>query len=166
MRWLTFFCILLCISIFQSTLLHWINIGDAAPDLYFSLVIFYSFITDVKQNAITSWITGLSKDVFSSGNLGINSIFFVAVGLLIWSIRGVLFKGHIITQVLITFIFSILYNILYASYIVVSFHSFHFLTSLREIFICSLYTAMIIPILFWILSKFQPTRIFFSMRDK
>jgi rod shape-determining protein MreD len=166
MRWFTFLCILLCISIVQSTVIQRITIGSATPDLYFSLVVFYSFITDIKRNTLVNWITGLSKDLLSAGNLGINSIFFVAIGLLIWSVRGLLFRGHIITQVLVTFVFSIMYNALYAAYIIVSFHSLHFLTAAWNIFICSLYTAMIVPVLFWIFSRFQPTRRFFSIGDK
>ena len=42
MRWFTFLCILFCISLIQSSLTYWINIGSAVPDLYFSLIIFYS----------------------------------------------------------------------------------------------------------------------------
>ncbi|MCF6159470.1 MAG: rod shape-determining protein MreD [wastewater metagenome] len=166
MRWFTFFCIILCISLFQSTMMHWIAIGSAVPDLYFPLVIYYSFITDMKRNAIINWIIGLSKDLFSEGSLGINSIFFVAIGILIWSIRGVVFRGHIITQILVTFIFSILYNMLYATYIAISFHSLHLLPTVWKILICSLYTAMIVPALFWVLNTFQPTHKFSLTRDK
>src|SRR3990167_1088316 len=86
MRWLTFFCILLCISIFQSALINWINIGTSVPDLYFPLVVFYSFLTDFKRNTIANWFAGLSKDLFSEGHFGLNSVFFVAAGFLLWSI--------------------------------------------------------------------------------
>lgn len=166
MRWFTFFCILICISAFQSTMIKWITIGSAVPDLYFSLVVFYSFLTDIKRNTITNWFTGLSKDLLSEGSLGINSVFFVAIGLLIWSIRGILYKGHLITQVLITFIFSVIYNIFYAAYVAVSFRSLNLLPTLWVIFICSLYTAVIIPVLFWILGKFQPNQRLFSVGDR
>src|SRR5574337_161366 len=99
MRWFTFFYILICISLFQSTMMHLINIGTAVPDLYFPFVVFYSFLPDVKRNTITNWFTGLSKDLLSEGSLGINSIFFIAVGFLIWSFREILFRGHLVTQV-------------------------------------------------------------------
>ena len=55
--------------------MNWINIGSAAPDLYFPLVIFYSFLADIKRNTITNWFVGMSKDLFSEGSFGINSVF-------------------------------------------------------------------------------------------
>lgn len=161
MRWFTFFCILLSISLFQSTLMHWINIGSATPDLYFPLVIFYSFLADMKRNTITNWFVGMSKDLFSEGSFGVNSVFFVAMGFFVWSIRGILFRGHLVTQVLVTFIFSCIYNILYAAHTTLSFHSLSLSATIWTIFICSLYTAMIVPVLFWIFSKLQPTQQFF-----
>ncbi|MDE2216196.1 MAG: rod shape-determining protein MreD [Planctomycetota bacterium] len=166
MRWLTFFCILLCVSLFQSTLMNWINLGLAVPDLYFPLILFYSFLSDFKQNTIANWFTGMAKDLFSEGGFGINSILFVAVGFFIWSVRGILYRGHLITQVLSAFIFSIIYNILYAAHISLSFHSLNFSTTLWVIFICSFYTAVLAPLMFWIFSKFQPTQMLFSIRDK
>lgn len=166
MRWVTFFCILLCISLFQSTMIHWINIGSAVPDLYLPLVVFYSLLTDMKRSTFTNWLTGLSKDLFSEGSLGINSVFFVALGFFIWSVRGIFYRGHLITQVLITFIFSIIYNVLYTLHTIISFHSPGFSTSLWLIFIYSLYTAVFAPVLFWIFSKFQPAQGFFPIREK
>ena len=158
MRWFTFFCILLGISLFQSTLMNWINIGAAAPDLYFPLVVFYSFLTDIKRNTVANWFVGMSKDLFSEGSFGINSVFFVAMGFFVWSIRGILFRGHLVTQVLVTFIFSCIYNILYAVHTTLSFHSLSLSATIWTIFICSLYTAMIVPVLFWIFSKLQPVQ--------
>ena len=158
MRWFTFFCIIVCISLTQTTLIHWINIGQAVPDLYFPLIVFYSFLTDMKRNTIANWFAGLSKDLFSDGYFGINAVFFVAIGLLLWSMRGILYRGHVVTQVTTTFIFSFMYNILYALHTTASFHSLRFFSTLWIIFICSLYTALIVPVLFWIFSKFQPTQ--------
>jgi hypothetical protein len=67
----------------------------------------------------------------------------------------------LVTQVLITFIFSVIYNVLYAIHVSISFHSLRLSTTLWIIFICSSYTAMIVPVLFWIFNKFQPTQKFF-----
>ncbi|HHT9106362.1 MAG TPA: rod shape-determining protein MreD [Candidatus Wujingus californicus] len=164
MRWITFFCILLCISLFQSTLINWINIGLAVPDLYFPLVVFYSFTTDFKRNTITSWCAGMAKDLFSEGSFGVYSVFFVAVGFLLWSVRGILFRGHLVTQIIITFIFSLVYNLLYAVYTAISFNSLTPLTTIWIIFICSLYTAFLVPIMFLIFNKFQPAKRFFINR--
>lgn len=163
MRWFTFFCILFCIALFQSTMMPWVNLGSAVPDLYFPFVVFYSFLTDAKRNTIANWFTGLSKDLFSEGSFGLNSVFFVAVGFFIWSFREILFRGHLVTQVFITFIFSLIYNVLYAIHVSISFHSLRLSTTLWVIFVCSLYTAMIVPVLFWIFNKFQPTqKLFFN----
>ena len=166
MRWFTFFCILFCVSLFQSTMMHWVNLGSAVPDLYFPFVVFYSFLTDVKRNTIANWFTGLSKDLFSEGSFGINSVFFVAVGFFIWSFREILFRGHLVTQVFITFVFSVIYNVLYAIHVSISFHSLRLSTTVWMIFICSVYTAMLVPVLFWIFNKFQPTQKLFFNQGK
>jgi rod shape-determining protein MreD len=147
-------------------MIHWINFGPAVPDLYFPLVVFYAFITDMKRNAIANWFTGLSKDLFSEGSFGINSIFFVAAGFFIWSVREILFRGHLVTQVLITFIFSVIYNVLYAIHVSISFHTLHFPTTLWIILSCSLYTSMLVPVLFWIFNKFCLSGGFFPIRGE
>jgi len=165
MRWFTFLCILFCISLFQSTLMYWINLGSAAPDLYFPLVVFYSFLTDMKRNTLANWLTGMSKDLFSEGRFGINSVFFVAIGFFIWSFREMLFRGHLVTQILITFIFSLIYNIVYTIHLAISFHSLCLSATLWMIFCCSLYTAMFVPVLFWIFNKLQPTQKLFLIKD-
>ncbi len=164
MRWFTFLCILFCISLIQSSLTYWINIGSAVPDLYFSLIIFYSFLADLKQNAIANWLTGFSKDMVSEGPFGMNSVFFVAIGFFVWSSRGLLYRGHVITHVLVTFIFAFIYNVLYAIHTATSFHSLCFSATVWTIFACSLYTAMVIPIFFWVFGKFQPTQNLFHNR--
>jgi len=143
-------------------MMDWVNIGTAVPDLYFPLVVFYSFFIDVRRNAVTNWFTGLSKDFFSEGSLGINAIFFVAIGFLIWSIRGVLFRGHIFTGILVTFVFSIVYNLLYALHTAIVFRSINISATAWIIFACSLYTSLIAPLFFYILNKFQPANEYFS----
>ncbi len=146
-------------------MIHRINFGPAVPDLYFPLVVFYSFLTDLKRNTIANWFTGFAKDLFSEGSLGINSIFFVAVGFFIWSFREILFRGHLVTQILITFLFSLVYNVLYAAHASLSFHSLPLSSTLWIIFSCSLYTAMVVPALFWIFNKFHHgRRLFFNQR--
>lgn len=165
MRWLTFLCILFCISLFQSTQMHWINLGPAVPDLYFPLVVFYSFLTDMKRNTFANWLTGMSKDLFSEGSFGINSVFFIATGFFIWSFREMLYRGHLVTQILITFIFSFIYNVVYAIHLAISFHSLCLSETIWMIFCCSLYTAMSVPVLFWIFGRFQPTQKLFLFKD-
>ena len=165
MRWFPFFCILFSISLFQSTLMYWITLGSAAPDLYFPFVVFYSFLTDIKRNTLANWLTGMSQDVFSEGSFGINSVFFVAIGFFVWSFREILFRGHLVTQILITFIFSVIYNIAYTIHQEIFFYSLSLSATLWMIFCCSLYTAMIVPVLFWILKKFQPTQKLFFIKD-
>jgi rod shape-determining protein MreD len=145
--------------------MYWINIGSAVPDLYIPLVIFYSLLLDIRQNTITNWLTGLSKDLLSDGGIGINPIFFIAIGFFVWATRGILYKGHLVTQTLITFIFSIIYNTLCALHTVIAFRSLEFTATVWMIFVCSLYTAMVVPILFWIIGKFQPSQMLFSIKD-
>ncbi|MCC7211471.1 MAG: rod shape-determining protein MreD [Candidatus Brocadia sp.] len=164
MRWFTFFCMLFCISLFQSTLMYWINLGTAAPDLYFPFVVFYAFLTDVKRNTVANWLTGMSKDLFSEGSFGMNSVLFVAIGFFLWSSREILFRGHLVTQILITFIFSVIYNIIYTIHVEISFHSLCFSSTLRMIFCSSFYTAMVVPVLFWIFNRFQPTHKLFFIK--
>jgi rod shape-determining protein MreD len=142
--------------------MNWINIGTATPDLYFSLVVFYSFFIDVKRNVVTSWFIGISKDLLSEGTLGVNAIFFVAVGFFIWSIRGVLFRGHLVTKILVTFIFSLLYNVLYALHTAISCRSADISSTIWMIFICSSYTAAVTPFLFYLFNKLQPAKNFRS----
>lgn len=144
--------------------MSWINLGSAAPDLYFLFVVFYAFLTDVKRNTLANWLTGISKDLLSEGSFGINSVFFVAIGFFLWSFREILFRGHVVTQILITFIFSVIYNIVYTIHLEISFHSLCLAPTLRMILCCSFYTAMVVPALFWIFNKFQPTQKLFFIK--
>ena len=115
MPWITIISAILCISLIQTTLLHHISFLGIQPDLFVIFLVFHSLNANLERSFHASWAVGLTKDIFSEGPFGLNTVLFIIAGYLISIVRGNIFGRHLITQILVTFIISIIYNLLYLS---------------------------------------------------
>ena len=111
MPWFTIISVLLCISLIQTTLLFYISIFNIHPDLFFIFLVYFSLNFDIERSFYVNWTSGLARDFFSGNLFGLNTILFVVIGFLISLIKDEIFRKHLLTQILVTFIVSILYNL-------------------------------------------------------
>jgi len=103
MRWLIFAALTLVVLILQTTLVRWLQVGHAAPDLLVVLLIFLALYGDRRNVLLANWFLGLARDLYSDGPLGLYALLFLAVGWFIGSHRDKLFTDHFITHLILGF---------------------------------------------------------------
>ncbi|ODS33951.1 MAG: cell shape determining protein MreD [Candidatus Scalindua rubra] len=154
MPWILIIGIILCISLIQTTLLHHISVLGIQPDLFIIFLVFYSLNSNLKRSFHVNWAIGLAKDFFTEGLFGLNPILFVIVGHLISIIKDKIFGRHLITQILVTLIISIIYNLLYFFILSVSLASVDLLPTVWKCPIIAIYNSLIVSPVFWLFNRF------------
>ncbi len=159
MPWITVISVLLCISLIQTTLLFSLSIYGIHPDLFLIFTVYFSLNFSLTRSFHVNWATGLAKDLFSGNLFGLNTIMFVIVGYLISIIRNEIYRKHLFTQILVTFLISILYNFISLIMLFCSLPSVNFLTMLWKCPTIAVYNALIVPLMFWLLDKlYSPSK--------
>lgn len=153
MPWINVISILLCISLIQTTLLRSLSIFDIHPDLFLIFTVYFSLNFNLTRSFHVNWATGLAKDLFSDNLFGLNTLIFVIVGYLISMIREDIYRKHLFTQILVTFIISMIYNFISLIMLFSSLPSMNFLTILWKCPTIAVYNALIVPPAFWLLDR-------------
>jgi len=154
MPWITIISVILCISLIQTTLLHHISFLGIQPDLFIIFLVFHSLNANFDRSFHASWAVGLAKDIFSEGTFGLNTVLFIIAGYLISIIRGNIFGKHLATQISVTFIVSIIYNLLYLCSLSILLASSGLLTMVWECPMIAIYNSIIVPPVFWLFNRF------------
>lgn len=153
MPWIIIISIILCISLIQTTLLHHISILGTQPDLFIIFLVFYSLNSNLERAFHANWVTGLAKDFFSEGLFGLNTVLFVIVGYLISIIRGDIFRRHLLTQIVVTLVISIIYYLLYVFMLKLSSASINLFSMIWKCPMIAAYNSIIVPPLFWLFNR-------------
>ncbi|MFQ5787031.1 MAG: rod shape-determining protein MreD [Thermodesulfobacteriota bacterium] len=163
---ITIISVILCISLIQTTLLHHISFLGIQPDLFIIFLVFHSLNSKTERSFHVSWATGLAKDIFSEGPFGLNTFLFIIAGYLVSIIKGNIYGRHLGTQISVTFIISIIYNLLYLLVLSISLTSASLLSMMWECPLIAIYNTVIVPPVFWLFSRFYSSFGFPSLRRK
>lgn len=154
MPWITILSVILCITLIQTTLLHHISVLGIQPDLFIIFIVFHSLNSRLERSFHVNWAAGLAKDVFTEGFFGLNTILFVISGYIISIIKEKIYGRHLMTQISVTFIISIIYNFLYLLMLSITFTSAGLLPMALKCPLIAIYNAIAVPPVFWLLNKF------------
>ncbi len=153
MPWIIIISITLCISLIQTILLPHISIQGIHPDLFVIFLIYHYLNSDSKQTFHASLAIGLTKDIFSVGPLGLTTVIFVILGYLISMIKTNIYKKHLLTQIMVTLIISIIYNLLYLFISSALLTSTNLLVMVWKCPIIAVYNSIIAIPVFWLLNR-------------
>ncbi len=154
MPWVTIISVTLCISLIQTTLLHHISVLGIQPDLFIVFLIFHSLNSKLERAVHSNWIIGLSKDCFTEGLFGLNTVLFVITGYLISMIKENIYGKHLATQISVTLIVSLIYNFLYLFMLSLSLTSTGLLPMVWKCPLIAFYNSMMVPPVFWLFNKY------------
>lgn len=112
--------------ILQTTILNNFSIGDTVPNTAIIIVVALSLISGKKTGATVGLVFGILQDILFSGVIGINTLGFFSVGLLVGSLDQKVFKENLFLPFIITlastvFIYMTQYFFLYFLKVQVSF---------------------------------------------
>ncbi len=98
--------------VLQTTWMHLLAIGGAAPDLVFLLVVFFVLQRRTSLGIWAAFVLGLCQDVASGVPLGFNASILLAVAYLVGLLRAKLFKENTTAQVLILVVLTFTHQFL------------------------------------------------------
>jgi rod shape-determining protein MreD len=145
--------ITLCISLIQTTLIPHISILGIYPDLFIIFLVYHYLNSDPRQTFHAHLAIGLAKDFFSEGHFGLITIMFVILGYLISTIKDNIFRKHLVTQIMVTFIISIMYNFVYLIILSISLTSANLLAMTWKCPIIAVYNSIMALPVFWLLNR-------------
>ena len=153
MPWIIIISITLCISLIQTILLPHISIQGVHPDLFIIFLIYHYLNSDSKQTFHASLAIGLTKDIFSVGPFGLTTVIFVILGYLISMIKTNIYKKHLLTQIMVTLIISIIYNLFYLFISSALLTSTDLLVMVWKCPIIAVYNSIIALPAFWLFNR-------------
>ncbi len=155
MPWVTIISVTLCISLIQTTLLHHISVLGIQPDLFIVFLVFHSLNSKLERSVQSNWVIGFSKDCFTEGHFGLNTVLFVITGYLISMIKENIYGKHLATQIFVTIIISLIYNFLYFFMLSISFTSTGLLPLMWKCPLIAIYNSIVVPPVFWLFNKYH-----------
>ncbi len=102
----------LLMVILQTTVMPYLAIGEAAPDLVFLLVVFLAMQRSTTVGIWTAFGAGLLQDIAAGGPLGLNAVLLIGLAYLAGQARRKLFKDNVAAQVFIVVMFTWLHQFL------------------------------------------------------
>lgn len=156
MYWLILIALSLQISLLESTLFCRLDFFGIKPELFLVIVVLCAIHLEILEASLAACLMGLAKDILSEGPLGLNASFFICLCLLIGLSRDKIYNDHILSQILIVLIASLVYRGGSALIVSLSFQSISPATLLWKVFMGSLYTAALAPGPYFLFKKFFP----------
>ncbi len=147
--------ILLIAAFLEATFLNEIRLGGVQPELLLLSVLFLGLYKRGSWGFVTGLAAGGLKGIFSLSRSGTNLLVFAIIGLLIDCNRDKLYVENPLTQVFLSFFATLLAGAGY--YLLTGLFEGTPLClskSMRMITLIGLYTAVISPVVFYILSRF------------
>jgi rod shape-determining protein MreD len=160
---LRIFIILALALVIHMTVLGYLNIFGAKPDLLLALTIFFALFLGGRMGLETGIMAGFLKDIFSFDVFGVNMFVLGITGLLVGMLNTKFYKESRMTQVGIVFVFSVFSMVVHYIFAssVLKFVNLGLLDYLASSIIpASLYTALVSFAVFPMLIEM------YSLRDR
>ncbi len=146
-NWL-FLAILLVLGMLQVTAMNYFKIFGIKPDLLLIAVAVASLIFDFKLALLYSLLAGIFKDSLGLDTFGVNTLTFALWSFLIAQASRRLSINTNLRQVLLIFIFAFIHSLMSALSLAFSGSFIPVGIFLRILFVGSLYTALVSPLVF------------------
>ncbi len=148
MRNLVFIIIAVFFCLIQSTVIKFISIGSAVPNIILILICYVALFHG-RRAMWYGFGTGLFVDLYSIKGFGYNTLVNTIIGWLLGFIGQYLYKKQLLSQVVTLFVTSCIHDLIIA----IPGADLSFYTFYSKILPSSLYTTFIGVILFYLFQK-------------
>ncbi|HHT9119943.1 MAG TPA: rod shape-determining protein MreD [Candidatus Hypogeohydataceae bacterium YC41] len=159
MLWVILVVTALFIALLETTTFPY-NLGGnllgIRPDLFLLSTVFCALRMELLQASLVGLVMGLLKDLFSQDRIGLQTSFLTGIAIILGLLKNKLYKDHILDQLLIVFITSMLHRGICAIIIVITYQSASTASILWKVFMGSLLTLAVAPGPYLLLNKFLP----------
>jgi rod shape-determining protein MreD len=115
--WLGFLILAFITICVQTALAPHVEVLHARPDLMLLLVIFYGIHARGFDGLLTAWVAGLLTDLSTQEPLGLFCVLYSVVALILMQAREMVFRDHLMTHVVLTFLFALAVKLALAVYV-------------------------------------------------
>lgn len=145
--------------ILQTTVVNYIAIFGVKPDLLLIIVVYLGFKRGSLTGEISGFFGGFLEDLFTGNLIGINALAKTIIGYIVGLARGKLAFENTITQVVITFI-ATLVGVIISFFAAVIFTSYipSILGTIKYAVIASFYNGILAIFIFRFLDKLHISR--------
>jgi rod shape-determining protein MreD len=150
-----FLFVIVILGILQVTLLDYFRVFGIRPDLLLICVVVASLVFEFKWAFILSIFAGIFKDACGVSTFGINTLLFPIWCLLIARLNREITLDNNLIHMGLVFIVTILHNIVSGMISVYSGNVIPLGIFLRIVIIESIYTALVLPLIFKIVYLLQ-----------
>lgn len=154
--WLGFLILAFITVCVQTAFAPHVEIMHTRPDLMLLLVVFYGIHARGTDGLLTAWVAGLFTDLCTQEPLGLFCVLYSLVALVLMQVRELVFRDHLMTHVVLTFVFALAVKLVLAFYVR---WRYPLVSSENPIFIralvSALYTTALAPLVQYPLIRFQ-----------
>jgi rod shape-determining protein MreD len=151
--------LLIAIAILQTTIVPELAVWGVFADLPLLVVVSWSLLRGSREGIVWGFITGLTVDLFSGAPFGAATLPMVLVGLLSGLGQATIFRAHIALPLVVMFLATVFYDLLFLSIVRLSGYPVTWLESLLRLILPSaLLNALLVPVVFvimrWLSTRF------------
>jgi len=151
--------LLFVVALLQSTLVPHLSIWGVFADLPLLVVVSWSLLRGSREGAIWGFIAGLAVDLFSGAPFGAATLSLIVAGLLGGLGQATVYRTHIALPVIMIFLTTIVYDLLFLLIVQISAQPVDWLGSLFRIVLPSaMLNAVLTPPVFltmrWLYNRF------------
>lgn len=152
-RWIVFAMLAGLFLVGQTSLAPWVEILSVRPDWMFIFVVYLALYAPGPDAMLGAWGLGLLVDLCADHRMGLFALVYGVCGLALVRLRGALYRGHPLTDVLVTLLATFVAQLLIFVYRLWFIAPTAVWTSLTEAVLTALYTAAWAPYLHWLLRR-------------
>jgi len=147
------YAVILTLFFLEITLFDKLRILGVRPELLLVATLFFGFHYGPGRGAEAGCISGVLKDIFSSGPFGINAFAFLFIGFFAGLLKDKLFKDNFVTQFFLSSVAVYIASVVYFLYLNEITPSVAFAGFWKMCLYKGLYTGFLAPLFFLALAK-------------
>jgi rod shape-determining protein MreD len=147
-RYWIFFPAIVILGVLQTTVLDFFRVFGVKPDLLLISVVIGSLVFGFKRAFILSVFAGVFKDALGVNIFGINTLLFPLWSFLIARLNREITIDYNLVRIALAFIISLIHNTITGLILIYSGSVIPPGLFLRIVFLQSVYTALILPLVF------------------
>ncbi|MBS4537176.1 rod shape-determining protein MreD [Clostridium sp. D2Q-11] len=154
MRIFSIIALFLLSFILQSTVFQYIAIFDVIPNTNLILIILVALFKNKKVGGTAGLIIGLLQDILFGNAIGVHGLIYFSIGYFIGVINPTVSKDNAISSFILTFLFTIISNIMFFFIYYFSSVNITFVEMIREIAIIeAIYNGVLSILLYKVMKK-------------
>jgi rod shape-determining protein MreD len=139
--------LLVIIAILQTSVVSRLTVWGVFADLPVLVVVSWSLLRGAREGVIWGFVAGVTVDLLSGAPFGAATLSLMAVGFLSGLGRSSVFGAHVVFPVVMTFLATIVYNVLFLLIVFISGETVVWLDSLYRIILPSaVLNAVLMPV--------------------